>query len=417
MSLFQAMRTSVSGMNAQAGFIGGISQNIANSATVGYKKVDNQFETILGIGSAANYSSGGVLPVSRFSVDEQGTFTSTGSATNLAIQGGGFFIVQNGGGASLLTRAGAFAPDASGALSNTSGYKLMGYDLSRSSGARAGPDALSVININLAALSSTPTKTGSIIANLPSDATPIAAANLPSTNHVGAGFSDKTSLTTSDNLGKAVVLNVYFSKTSTGNWEASVFDASQAAASGEFPYSSGPLATKSIQFNSADGRLVPSSDGLMTIPVPGGASMTLDLSKTTQLASSFAVAVARADGSPPSTIDHIDIGQDGILSGVYKDGRNVDLFKIPLATTPSPEHLTPVDGNAFVASAASGNIVLGDAASGLRGNILSSALESSTVDLGNELTSMIQAQRNYSANSKVFQASADMLDVLMNLKV
>ena len=419
MSLFGAMRTSVSGMNAQSFRVSTVADNIANTSTTGYKRASTEFETVLGNSVVRDYASGGVVTQFRHAIDEQGTLQRTSSATDLAVEGNGFFIVQRPNGAPYLTRAGSFVADGDGKLVNTAGYALMGYDLAGSSsgGAANGLSGLQSVNINQLALVTTPTTKGLLSANLPSAANVIAAAQLPSANEAGAQYSAKTSLVTYDNLGAKVQLDVYYAKTDANAWDMSVYDASTAASGGGFPYSSAALTTSNLTFDPANGTLATPAGGALSIAIPSGQTMILDIANTTQLAASFGVAQAGTNGNAPSSLDHVEIGTNGVLAAIYKDGTRIEKFKIPLAQVVSPDNLLPLDGNVFAESLTSGSINVGTAGQGALGSIMSSTLESSTVDLGSELTTMIEAQRSYSANSKVFQAGSDMIDVLMNLKV
>lgn len=114
-------------MTAQANALSAISNNIANSSTVGYKAAGAQFESMLSQQATPVLSSGGVQTDMRYGVATQGTLTATSSASDLAIKGNGFFVVSNNGQGTFLTRAGNFVPDASGNLVNSAGYQLMGY--------------------------------------------------------------------------------------------------------------------------------------------------------------------------------------------------------------------------------------------------------------------------------------------------
>ncbi|MFI5010890.1 MAG: flagellar hook protein FlgE [Hyphomicrobiales bacterium] len=418
MSLFGMMRTGVSGMSAQANKLSTVSDNISNSDTTGYKRATTEFSTLLGNSSPSAYTSGGVNTNVRYGVTAQGNIQGTTSATDLAINGNGFFLVNNAGGTPFLTRAGSFVPDASGNLVNAAGFFLMGYDLSTGSGTGVanGLTGLQKVNVSQTALQATPSTAGTFSANLPAAATVVTtAANLPSANNASATPTDKTSLVTYDNLGNAVTLDVYFTKTGTGpdTWEAAVYNQAGAAAGGGFPYSNPPLATQTLTF-SATGNLTSGSP--VSIPIPNGQNFALDLSKTTQLGTGYTVIGANANGNAPSPLDHVAIANDGTLSFVYQNGISVPAFKIPLATVASPDNLTPESGNVYSPNIDSGEVVVGAANSGGFGAIDSSSLEQSTVDLATELTAMIEAQRGYTANSKVFQTGADLMDVVVNLR-
>ena len=103
------------------------------------------------------------------------------------------------------------------------------------------------------------------------------------------------------------------------------------------------------------------------------------------------------------------------MFAIYETGARVATYKIPLATVPSPDKMSVQPGNVFLTTQDSGDMSLGFANEGGRGGIAGFTLEQSNVDLANELTTMIESQRNYTANSKVFQTSAELMDVLVNL--
>jgi flagellar hook protein FlgE len=413
MSLFGTLNTSISGMAAQASKLSTIGDNIANSSTTGYKRADTEFETLLGVQATSSYESGGVQTRVRYGVTDQGDITSTTSATDLAIDGNGFFVVQDSSGAMALTRAGSFVKDANGNLVNAAGYKLMGYSVNGSTTS----SNLQLVNVSSQALSAEPSTTGTLTMNLSSNATAVAAANLPSTNTAGATSTSATTVTAYDNLGNAVTLDVYMTKTGDNTWEATVYNHANAAAGGGFPYSSGPLATQTLSFDGTTGKLTSASASSLSMAIPNGKTVTLDLSKTTQLAAAFAVTNANIDGTAPSKLDHITIGKDGTVTGVYANGSTAPIAQIALANVASPDNLTSLSGDAYQVNSESGPMQVGTADSGNLGKIESSSLESSTVDLATELTNMISAQRGYEANSKVLQTSSDLLSIINNLKV
>jgi flagellar hook protein FlgE len=150
--------------------------------------------------------------------------------------------------------------------------------------------------------------------------------------------------------------------------------------------------------------------------IPGGEALKLDVAGTSQLASGFSTTNADVNGHGASSVAGYDISTDGVVSLRYADGTLQPKYRIPLADVASPDNLTIINGNAFATSGASGVTVMGFANSGSLGSIKSGSLEGSNVDLASELTDMIQSQKSYTANSKVFQTGADLLDVLVNLK-
>jgi flagellar hook protein FlgE len=404
--------TSVMGMSAQTTALSAVAENISNSNTVGYKEATTQFQTLLTSYQGGNNADGGVSASNVIEVTKSGSTLTTTSATDLAIQGDGFFVVSDAAGNTYLTRAGSFLPDSQGRLVNTAGYYLMGYSSSAAS-APTDPSELSTVTIPYGKEMGTASTEGSLTANLPSTADVIAAADLPSANSSTSTYTDKTSVTAYDNLGNAVTLDVYFSKTSSNNWEMSVYNAADAT-SGGFPYSSGPLTTQSLTFSATDGSI--SSGSSASIAVPDGSTLALDLSGLTQLGSSFSVSNPTINGNAASQVSSVSIAKDGTLSYVLGNGQSVSAYKIPLGTVASPSNLQALSGNTFAVTKESGAAYLGDANSGSMGAIASDQLEGSTVDLATQLSNMIVAQRSFSANSQVFQVASEVMQVLNNLK-
>lgn len=413
MSLYGVMRTGASGMNAQAARLSSVADNVANVNTTGYKAVSSQFSTLLLSNADSDYESGSVLTKVRYHIGAQGGLTTTSSATDLAISGNGFFLVSDGEGSPYLTRAGSFIPDDDGDLVNAAGFKLLGYRVDSTDPENLGE--LLPVNISTTALTATPSSSGNLRANLPSAAAEVALGNLPSGNTASAQFSAKTSLTVFDSLGSEVKLDVYYTKFDDSTWEMAIFDSRAASQSGGFPYTSGPLATEDLNFGT-NGKFVPGQADQITFTVPGGIGLTLNIGGTTQLAANFNVLSATANGSPAGRPERIEFAKDGYVYAVAKSGTRVPIFRIPLGQVTSTDNLTPLTGNVYSASATSGAISIGFSQSDGLGDIMSGSLEQSTVDLAGELTSMIDAQRSYTANSKVFQTGAELMDVLVNLK-
>ncbi|AZO11696.1 MULTISPECIES: flagellar hook protein FlgE [unclassified Mesorhizobium] len=416
MSLYGMMRTGVSGMNAQANRLSTVADNIANSDTTGYKRSSAEFSTLIMPTTGGAYNSGGVTTTIRSAIGSQGVLQYTTSVSDLAVNGDGFFVVQDAGGTPYLTRAGAFVPDAEGKLVNAAGYQLMAYSYANGDPAATanGFEGLVPVQISDQEMTATPSTEGNFNGNLPAGATP-PSGPLPSSNDPTAEYTSKSSLVAYDNLGNKVLLDVYFTNTGTGTWEVSVFDQSQATAGTSFPYTGGALGTANLTFDTTTGKLTGATTGI-SFTVPNGATLDLDLSKLTQLGAGFTVSNANVNGNPPSTIEKIQIGSDGIIYAQFEDGSTKPLWKIPLADVQSPDNLTAMPGNVYVQSADSGTVRIGFANEGKLGSIVSGALENSNVDIAEELTNMIAAQRSYTANSKVFQTGSDLMDVLVNLK-
>lgn len=418
MSIYGTMRTSVSGMAAQADRLSTIGDNIANVSTNGYKRVSTEFSSLVLQVRGQQYESGAVESNVRRYVADQGSFNYTSSVTDMAVNGQGFFVVEGQSGESLLTRAGSFVPNGNGELVNASGAKLLGYDASTWSGSVVvnGTAGLDVVRLSSQALKAQASTEGVLTANLSADAAVVAPADLPSANAATGTYSSRTSLVSYDTLGREVTLDCCFAKTGPEAWEVSVFDRADAPATGGFPYASPPLATVNLAFDPATGHLTAASPASVTVPVPGGLNTTIDLSDMSQFAGEFSVISASVDGAPAVPVSRYELSEGGILSAVYENGARTSLYQIPLASVASPDNLTAMSGNTFLPSLRSGDMEIGlPLGSGL-GAIKSGALEQSTVDIASELTAMIEAQRNYTANSRVFQAGADLADVAVNLR-
>lgn len=418
MSLYGMMRTGVSGMNAQANRLSTVADNIANSGTTGYKRSSTEFSSLIIPQTAGNYTSGGVTTTVRTSISQQGDLKYTTSGSDLAINGDGFFVVQNSSGTPYLTRAGSFVPDGEGNLINAAGFYLMGYSFD------AGPPAatangfggLERVSIAQEELLAVPSTQGLFVANLPVGAADVPLAQRPSQNAANATATQKTSLVVYDNLGSEVMLDIHYTKIGPNSWEIAVFNQAGAAPGAPFPYAAGSLlSTTTLTFNGTTGALTAPAAGV-NIAVPNGGTFNLDVSGLTQLGMEYTELRVEANGNAPSGIESIEIGSDGTMYAQYENGSFRELYRIPLANVQSPDMLTALPGNVYTPSADSGDLQMGFPGSGGLGAMISGALENSNVDIAEELTNMIESQRSYTANSKVFQTGADLMDILVNLK-
>ena len=408
MSLYGMMRTGGSGMNAQANRLGTVAENIANANTTGYKRASTEFASLILPTSNGAYNSGGVDTKIRYSISEQGPTTYTTSGTDMAINGGGFFIVSGANGSNLLTRAGAFTQNGDGDLVNSAGYTLMGYEY------QEGVDPTVVVN-GFDGLTKVNLASDGLVAN--GSTKGAMGATLNSGDAVGEESS--TSLSVFDSQGNSRLLDFVYKKTGPNAWTVEVRDRDTYAAG---PPAVGVLATKAIAFDPA-GKMTTTPTTLTTTPMPGlpgtGATLaplTIDLAKTQQLGHEFSADGGTIDGNKPSKVAGYQIDKEGIVYVKYENGKLDPRYRVALANVQSPDNLIPQSGNVYSQGVDSGVIVTGFAGSGDFGSIQSGALEGSNVDIANELTAMIESQRSYTANSKVFQTGADLLDVLVNLK-
>jgi flagellar hook protein FlgE len=398
MSLYGVLRSGVSGMNAQSNKLGTVAENIQNSSTNGYKRASTEFSSLILPSSEGNYNSGSVTSRVRYTIADQGPIAYTTSASDLAISGNGFFVVSDPSGSPYLTRAGNFVKDGrTGNLVNASGFTLMGYKL----GAGAvnpslnSLDGVEPVNMASFAMQATGSTKGTFKGNLPDGQAVVA---LPA-------VSKQSSLQVYDKVGNPIKINISLSKISDTQWSIKVANGTSAD----------PLTgttSMTLTFD-ADGQLTGPS--VLSFGIPGGEPFALDMVGMTQLAGEYNVT-GEANGNAPSAVKDVEFAADGTVYAVYEDGTRVGAYRIPLANVSSPDNLSPRAGNVYETTAESGGYQVGFPETSGFGSIASGALEGSNVDIGTELTAMIEAQTSYTANSKVFQTGSELLDVLMNLK-
>jgi flagellar hook protein FlgE len=409
MSLYGVMRTGVSGMSAQSNKLSTVSDNIANVNTTGYKRAETEFSSLILKSGSGNYDSGAVETDVRYAITDPGHLSFTTSTTDLAVQGNGFFVVTDSTGTKqFLTRAGSFVPDNKGNLVNAAGFYLMGYPGSVSNVSSNSTAGMQIVNVNQMTQLAQPSTAATVTGNLDPSAAIIAGPPGP------ASYSSKSSVVAYDNIGRPVTLDVYMSHTATAagldTWQVNMYDSATGT-----PLAGG-LNTFTFDTTAVGkGALAAASPTSLTVTVPGGSSFTMNMSAVTQVASSFSFK-ANVNGNAPSSIEKVDITSQGVVNAILQNGTQIPIYTIALADVPSPDNLTPEVGNVYSASLKSGNLQIGSAGTGGLGTIQSSALEDSNVDLATELTSMIEAQRGFTANSKSFQTGADLLDVVVNLK-
>jgi len=417
MGLYGMMRTAVSGMNAQATRLSAVADNVANAGTNGYKRTGIDFHTQVLQQNAGSYNSGSVSTSVRSEISRQGAIKSTSSPTDLAIEGQGFFVVADDSGANFLTRAGSFFVNNEGILQNANGMSLLGYDISNTGAPPVanGYGGLVPVNVGIQSLDANPTTEGVLVPNLPANADIIPGGSLPSDNVATSDSSGKSSMVVYDSIGNEQVIDIYFAKTANNTWEMTTFD-SKESTSGTFPYASGPLTTQTLTFDGSTGQILGGGSVSESIPIPGGVTMNLVMDGISQLGTDYQLISANADGSAPAGIDRVEISGDGVVYGIFENGFASPLYQLALAKVISTDNLNPLPGNLFAATIESGDVLVGSANTEGFGSIQSNALEESNVDMAAELTIMIESQRSYTANSKVFQTGSDLMDVLVNLK-
>ncbi|VIO76429.1 Flagellar hook protein FlgE [Bradyrhizobium ivorense] len=417
MSLTGALSSAISALNAQSQSLSMISDNIANADTTGYKTTSAMFNDLVTASSAQSYTSGGVTVAGRANITQQGLLSATTNATDVAIQGSGFFTVTDAtaGGATYYTRNGAFTTDNAGYLTNN-GYYLEGWrtDADGNIVGNASAGSLQPINTQVAATSGSATTKTTIAANLPSDA--------------ATGDTFTSSMTVYDSLGTANSIQVTWTKTGANAWSASFANPTLASdASTTTGTSSGTVA---ITFNS-DGSLASTTPSPPTLSVTGwtdgaaDSSITLNLGtagKTeglTQYASgettpSVNLTGITSDGLAYGKLSSISIGKNGVVDATYSNGQTIAIYKIAVATFSDPNGLRASSDGIYSAAVDSGNATLQTSGSNGAGTIYGSELESSTTDTSGQFSNMISAQQAYSAASQVITTVNKMFDTLIS---
>ncbi|MBK3802897.1 flagellar hook-basal body complex protein [Azospirillum brasilense] len=409
MSLFSAMRSGVSGMSAQSSRMAAISDNISNSATIGYKRAAVDFSTLMtSSGSTSNYSAGGVRSNVHYQVLKDGTIQGTQSATDMAIEGRGFFVVADNAGTTgtspgyALTRAGSFLPDDQGFLRNSAGQYLqawkLGPDGSLPAVNRSSFDGLSAVSIAGLAYGGSKTTQMSFAGNLPAQATD------------GTSFDTSTSLY--DGLGNPLDVTITWTKTANPNeWTLSVTPPAGYTAT---------LSTNTVTFNTTGANAGLPAGALPQITLTSPANPTPDtvnvtVGNLTQLNGDY-VPQFMGDGARAGRVSTVDIDKAGTLWAVYDNGARQPLYQVPVADVVNPGGLVPQDGNTYTLGIDSGTMTLSNGNSGTAGSVAGYALEQSNVDIAEELVSLIETQRAYSSNATLVRTADEMVDETTRLK-
>jgi flagellar hook protein FlgE len=429
MSLSGALSSAISGLAAQSTALSMISDNISNADTTGYKTTSAMFDDLVtASGSSTAYSSGGVTVSAFANITQQGLLSATTTATDVAIQGSGFFVASDAtsNGSTFYTRNGAFTKDDAGYLVNN-GYYLEGWRTD-TSGNIVGSESsanLEPVNTEVASTSATATTKTTMVGNLPSDA----VVNTSTTSTPTSGSSFTSSMTVYDSLGNPASIQVTWTKTATNTWTAAFADptstSNTSTATGTIGTTNNPM---TITFNS-DGSLATPTTA-PTISVTGwtdGASnstITLDLGTVgstnglTQDASGettpSVTVQATSDGLPYGTLSSISIGKNGLVDATYSNGQTTPIYQLAVATFGDPNALTANSDGMYAATVDSGAATLQTSGANGAGTIYGSELESSTTDTSGQFSNMISAQQAYSAASQVITTVDKMYDTLIS---
>ena len=413
----------ISGLNANATAMTVIGDNIANVNTTAFKGNRSAFANVLSQslgGSTGSNIGRGVEVWGTSALWTQGSLENTGSATDLAINGKGFFIVNDASGASYYTRAGQFYLNEVGDLVNPDGYVVQGYEIDSLTGALLSMTDVSIPGNRVAP----PYYTRTITADINLDA--------------GAAIGDNyaTTMTIYDSLGNAVPLTLTFTKVVGGGtgrewgWEATV-PASFVGAGNETIAGGG--AGDLLTFD-ASGALLPASGTDITfsdIPFTNGADPTQDIvwdlyggtaatgatnGDVTSYANPSSTTFQYQDGYPSGVLRGISVDESGVVTASYSNGQLMPVYQIALADFPSYDGLNKMGKNLYTESLNSGQPLPGVSGDGRLGSISPMAIEMSNVDLAQEFVKMITTQRAFQANSRVITTSDEILSELINLK-
>ena len=418
MSLTGALSSAISALSAQSQSLSMISDNIANTSTTGYKTTSAMFDDLVTASSnATSYASGGVTVSGRANITQQGLLAATSNATDVAIQGSGFFVVSSAtsGGTVSYTRNGAFSTDNAGYLENNGSY-LEGWRTDADGNVVGNESAsnLAPIHTQVASTSGSATTKTTIAANLPSDA--------------ATGDTYTSSMTVYDSLGAANSMQVTWTKTGTNAWSASF--ANPTSTSDTTTATGTTSSTVDITFNS-DGSLASTSPSPATVAITGwtdgaaDSTITMNLGTAggtdglTQYASgettpTVNVTSIDSDGLSYGKLSSIAIGKDGVVDATYSNGQTIAIYKIAVATFADPTGLSAASDGLYSATVTSGNAALQASGENGAGTIYGSELESSTTDTSSQFSSMISAQQAYSAASQVISTVDKMYDTLIS---
>jgi flagellar hook protein FlgE len=420
--MFTSFSAALTGINANAVGVDAVGNNLANLNTTGYKAESVNFHDLvaasLGLGNgqtSVGLGTGQPTVVQNFT---QGSIQSTNGALDGAIQGDGFFVVQDhSSGAVQYTRAGNFQVDAKGDLVTATGQFVQGW--TASAGVLNTNGIISNITIPSGELQP-PVATQ----NMSLDANLNAAATVGATN---GSFS--TPINVYDSLGNSHVLTVNFTETAANTWTYAVTvpgaDVSAGTAGTPFPI---PNATGTLTFG-ADGKLATptAANGVVPVVIPGLTDGAADMninwslynadgtSRITQYAQTTEVSSDAQDGAAAAQLTHVALAQGGQVVAQFSNGQQVTIGQLALASIRNPESLTAVGENNFEVSSQTAIPAVGVPNTGGRGDVLAGALESSTVDVAQQFTSLIQYQNGYQANSKVISTTDTLTQTIINL--
>jgi flagellar hook protein FlgE len=442
MSLFGAIDTAISGLTAQSASFGNISEDVANSQTVGFKRVDTSFIDYLTTSTATDNEPGAVVAQPEYINNVQGAITQTDNPLGVAIAGQGFFAVSQPIGVSngvptfnpqqFYTRAGDFSMNASGYLVNSAGQYLNGWTVNPATGV-ADQNALVPIQVSQSTYNPVATSNVTLSANLP--ATPTAG-----TATAAAPLSSQ--ITVYDALGTAHTVTLNWSQNASNDWDVQISVPDSTTGTTD-------AGTADVQFGTLSGNAVPqgtigqvavSAADPGTITTAGytaGQPATVDFttdfgsgSQTIQLnlgtyggtngvtqyaGSAYSLLGLTQDGVPPGSFSGVSTQASGNVVVNYNNGQTRTIAQIPLVTFNAPNSLQSQNGQSFTATPASGTPLAEAASVNGAGNLVTGSVEGSNVDIATEFSNLIVAQEAYSSNAKVVTTANTMLQATLQM--
>lgn len=433
MSMSSAMNAGVTGLAANSTRLATISDNIANSSTYGYKRMETEFSAfVLNQNSVGNlHSAGGVRAATYRDIIDGGALMPTANPLDIAISGRGMLPVtsavdlDNGfeNPPFMMTRTGSFSTDESGVLRTETGLVLLGWpvqaDGTTATVSRDSMGSLEPVRLASFQTVADPTTEIRMPINLP-------AASATTTN-TGAALPT-LSVEYFGNLGTSEFLDVSFAPVAgvANTWTMNIADRATtpatAIASYQIEFDSSAANGGSVAPGGVTGGPYDPVTGNLNISLANGEAIDIFIGVPNgptgmrQLSTSFSPASISKNGSPVGQLSNVEIDEDGYIKATYDTGFVKTLYQIPLVDVPNPNGLISLDGQAFKISTQSGGFFLWDAGDGPTGSVQGYSREASTTDVAQELTHLIETQRAYSSNAKIIQTVDEMLQETTNIK-
>ncbi len=416
MSLYSAMYTSVTGLTTSSQDLGVVSDNIANANTIGFKGSRASFQDILGMNYGPRGQGGlGARLQAIQKILTQGALTSTGLATDLALQGPGFFMVEAPDGTAAYTRAGQFTVDEQGDLVNLEGLKVQGYGADPITGQVSG----TLGSLQVGNASTPPNATTEIIARGNLEASAPNQINTPYDPNDSDSYEHSISTVVYDSLGNAIEAQIHFVQNGTpDDWTFHVVT-DGGNLNGGTPGVLTEVGQGDLTFDTTGAVTAQSATTFSFDFSTGGTApqdIDIDLSDITANANTSATSFISQDGYTAGELANIQIDNEGNIVGAFTNGESRTLGQVAIADFAGADKLERLGGNMFRETRDSGPPVVGAAGTGGRGTLVAGALELSNVDLAGEFVRMIVAQRGFQANGKAITTADTLLGELMQLK-